>query len=107
MCKFKGFIQCDAAPGLDTIFANGNRIEVGCDAHSWRKHFKCLENSPKSAGVEKSAAIGMSIISSAKRHGIEPLPYLKDIFTRINSTGTDELHQFLPRRMAQIAPGLQ
>jgi transposase len=203
--NFKGFVQCDAAPGFDVIFEDGQRVEVGCNAHSRRKYFECLETFPNSAGevlsiysqiydVEKwakenksppdellrrrqeiakplfeklqvkllaikkaempksplvkateytlehwsaltryledadlsidnnlteqtikdfvlyrknalfvgsdaggkAAAICMSIICSAKRHGVEPVSYLKDIFVRINTTRTGELHQFLP-----------
>lgn len=44
----------------------------------------------------QAAAICMSIISSAKRNGVEPWAYLKDIFDRINTARTSELEQFLP-----------
>jgi hypothetical protein len=201
--NFKGFVQCDAAPGFDAIFEDKSRKEVGCNAHSRRKYFEYLETFPESVGevlkiyrqiydVEerakekppgellrlrqiiakplfeslkekllaikkaqvpksplakaadytldhwlaltrylddpdlnidnnlteqtikdfvlyrknalfvgsdaggKAAAICMSIISSAKRNGIEPLSYLKDIFSRINAARTSDLHQFLP-----------
>lgn len=39
---FKGFVQADAAPGFNDIFEDGNRIEVGCNAHARRKFFECL-----------------------------------------------------------------
>lgn len=202
---FKGFVQCDAAGGFDTIFKDGNCIEVGCNAHGRRKIFDCLAVAPakveevlkiykdiyavearakesavppdellrmrqtesrplfeslhaklleiKSTEVPKSpialainyilnhwhaltrfledpdleidnnrtertvkdfvlfrknalfvgsdaggkaAAICMSITSSAKRNGVEPWAYLKDIFDRINTARTNDLEQFLP-----------
>ena len=47
------------------------------------------------AGAQ-AAAICLSVLISAKRNGIEPWAYLKDIFTRINDVRTSQLEQFLP-----------
>lgn len=203
--NFKGFVQADAAPGLNTIFEDGRRLEVGCNAHARRKFYECqpvaeqkvkpilelyndiykieavakqrgalasellhlrqtaskplfdqlyqrilelhkteLPKSPLAKAINynlehwialtrflddpdlaidnnmcertikdfvlcrknalfvgsdaggKAAAICLSLLVSAKRHGIEPWSYLKDIFTRINSVTTNQLHQFLP-----------
>jgi len=46
----------------------------------------------------KAAAIHLSFISSCNRLGIDPLEYLKDVYTRINSMKTTELSQLLPDR---------
>jgi len=37
---FKGIVQADAAGGFDALFADGQRIEAGCSAHSRRKYFE-------------------------------------------------------------------
>ncbi|MGH9438650.1 MAG: IS66 family transposase [Terriglobia bacterium] len=50
----------------------------------------------------KAAAIHLSFISSCNRLGIDPLEYLTDVYTRINSMKTSELDQLLPDRWAQI-----
>lgn len=40
---YKGFVQADAANGFDELFEeNSGRTEVGCNAHSRRKYWKCL-----------------------------------------------------------------
>ena len=44
----------------------------------------------------KAAAICLSLLVSAKRNGVEPWSYLKDIFTCINGVTTNQLQQFLP-----------
>lgn len=44
------------------------------------------------------AAILYSMIESAKRHGVEPLGYLTDLFTRIPMTRMSDLEKFLPDR---------
>ena len=50
----------------------------------------------------KAAAIHLSFISSCNRLGIDPLEYLTDVYTRINSMKTSELDQLLPDRWARI-----
>ena len=210
---FNGFVQADAAPGLDAIFEEGNCIEVGCNAHARRKFFECLQIAPAKVeeilkiyrdiyevegnarennlppdellkvrqekskplfkrlrtrlldmqsnelpkspmagaigytinhwialtrhlddpdlaidnnatertikdfvlarknflfvGSEaggKAAAICLSILASAKRNGVEPWAYLKDIFSRINSVRTSQLDQFLPNVWLEAQP---
>jgi len=49
----------------------------------------------------KAAAIHLSFISSCNRLGIDPLEYLTDVYTRINSMKTSELDQLLPDRWAR------
>ena len=44
----------------------------------------------------KAAAAMFSLISSAKRHHVEPLAYLTDLFTRLPATPVSQLPQFLP-----------
>jgi hypothetical protein len=44
----------------------------------------------------KAAAAMFSLISSAKRHDVEPLAYLTDLFTRLPATPLSQLTQFLP-----------
>jgi hypothetical protein len=49
----------------------------------------------------KAMAINLSFIVSCKRNNINPVAYLTDVFTRINSMKTSELDQLLPHRWAQ------
>ena len=49
-----------------------------------------------------AAAIHLSFITSCKRNNINPVEYLTDVFTRINSLKTSELEQLLPHRWAEI-----
>jgi transposase len=37
---FQGKVQADAAGGFDALFEDGERIEVGCHAHSRRRYFE-------------------------------------------------------------------
>jgi hypothetical protein len=44
----------------------------------------------------RAAAAMFSLISSAKRHEVEPLAYLTDVFTRLPATPINQIAQFLP-----------
>ena len=50
----------------------------------------------------KAAATHLSFIASCKRNNINPVEYLTDVFTRINSMKTSQLDQLLPHRWAEI-----
>jgi transposase len=42
---FQGYVQTDAAGGMDALFEEGSgRTEVGCSAHSRRKYWQCAED---------------------------------------------------------------
>jgi transposase len=49
-----------------------------------------------------AAATHLSFIASCHRNNINPVEYLTDVFTRINSMKTSELDQLLPHRWAEI-----
>ncbi|MGH9436970.1 MAG: IS66 family transposase [Terriglobia bacterium] len=49
----------------------------------------------------KAMAINLSFIASCKRNDINPVIYLADVFTRINTMKTSELDQLLPHRWAK------
>jgi transposase len=49
-----------------------------------------------------AAAVHLSLVVSAKRNGIDPLAYMTDVLTRINSLKTSELEQLLPDNWAKI-----
>jgi transposase len=42
LAGFRGFLQADAAPGYDRLFASGAILEVGCRAHARRKIYETL-----------------------------------------------------------------
>jgi len=44
----------------------------------------------------RAAAAMFSLISSARRHNVEPLSYLTDVFTRLPATPISQLDPFLP-----------
>jgi transposase len=50
------------------------------------------------------AAVLYSLIASAKRHGIEPYAYLRDLFTRLPTHPSDRLHELAPVEWAAAAP---
>jgi transposase len=49
----------------------------------------------------RAAAIHLSFMASCKANNINPVEYLTDVLTRINSMKTNELDQLLPNRWAQ------
>jgi len=53
----------------------------------------------------KAAAIHLSFMASCKANNINPVEYLTDVFTRINSLKTSELHQLLPNQWAKSKKG--
>lgn len=48
----------------------------------------------------KAAAIHLSLVVSAKRNNIDPLVYLTDVLTKINTLKTSQLEQLLPDNWA-------
>jgi hypothetical protein len=42
----RGFLQCDAFPGYDAVFAKGALVEVGCWAHARRKFHDARATDP-------------------------------------------------------------
>jgi transposase len=49
----------------------------------------------------ETIAILLTLVSSAKRNGVDPREYLTDVFSRINSIKTSELQTLLPDRWKQ------
>jgi len=64
----------------DFVIARKNFLFVGSDAGG------------------KAMAINLSFIASCKRNEINPVAYLADVFSRINTMKTSELDQLLPHR---------
>jgi len=78
--------------------------ELDVDNNSCEREIKAFVLSRKNflfagsdAGAE-AAAIHLTLLASAKRNDLNPIEYLTDVFTRINSMKTSELHQLLPDR---------
>jgi hypothetical protein len=73
-------------------------MDNNCTEQAVKEFVLCRKNAlfVGSDAGGKAAAICLSILSSAKRNGVEPSSYLTDIFTRINAARTNELEQFLP-----------
>ncbi len=46
-----GFLQADAYPGYNTVFANEDLVEVGCWAHTRRKFCEARDSSPLDAAM--------------------------------------------------------
>ena len=70
---FQGYLQADAYPGFDRIYASGEVIEVGCHSHLRRYFFEAFDSSPKEASWAM-AAIGelFKIEREAKAKGLSP-----------------------------------
>lgn len=50
----------------------------------------------------RTAAVWMSLIQTCRHHSIDPFEYLKDVLTRLPSTPTSQIDQFLPDRWKQL-----
>jgi transposase len=48
---FAGYLQADAFSGYDGIYAGGQVIEVGCDAHARRKFIEAQKSDPARASI--------------------------------------------------------
>jgi transposase len=46
LAGFRGYLQCDAYPGYDGLFADGHVVEVACWAHARRKFIEAEKTSP-------------------------------------------------------------
>jgi hypothetical protein len=46
----------------------------------------------------RTGAVLASLVATCKRHGVDPVTYLKDMLTRIAETPVSQLDQFLPDR---------
>jgi transposase len=46
----------------------------------------------------RAAAVHYTLIQSAKRHGLDPFAYLRDVLLRITTESSTDLHQLLPDR---------
>jgi transposase len=46
LAGFRGYLQCDAYPGYDGLFADGRIVEVACWAHARRKFIEAEKSSP-------------------------------------------------------------
>jgi hypothetical protein len=44
----------------------------------------------------RTAAVLYSLIASAKRHGLDPFAYLRDVLGRISDHSSHKLHELLP-----------
>lgn len=53
----------------------------------------------------RTAAVFYSLIASAKRHGLDPFAYLRDVLSRISDHPSNKLHELLPDhwKLAQAA----
>ena len=54
----------------------------------------------------RTAAVLYSLIASAKRHGLDPFVYLRDVLARISDHPSNKLHELLPDhwKLAHTAP---
>jgi len=46
----------------------------------------------------RAGAFPASLVASCKRHGVDPVTYLRDVLTRIAETPVSQLDQFPPDR---------
>jgi transposase len=57
----------------------------------------------------RTAAVLYSLIASAKRHGLDPFVYLRDVLARISDHPSNTLHELLPDqwKLAHLAPAAE
>lgn len=65
LAGFKGYLQADAYPGYDKLYASGDVVEIGCMAHARRKFFDVAEI----AGTDSLAGDALNLI--AKIYAVE------------------------------------
>lgn len=54
---YQGYVQADAYPGYDKLYASGRIIEVACMAHARRKFFEIAKANEKSTGSKTGIAV--------------------------------------------------
>lgn len=73
------------------------------------KDFVLMRKNSLFAGSDeggRAADVHLSIMASCKRNKIDPIAYLTDVFSRINTMKTSEIEQLLPDRWRPVARSL-
>jgi len=97
---FKGFVQADAAPGLDAIFEDGDRIDVGCNAHGRRRFFECLAVAPtKAEEVLKIYRDIYEVEGNARENNLSP-----DQLLRLRQEQSKPLFERLKEKLLEMQP---
>lgn len=75
---WRGFVQCDAYRGFDSLFRSGSMVEVGCWAHARRYFVKAKDRGDKLA-EEALGLIGRlyAVEAEATRNELDPVARLE------------------------------
>jgi transposase len=71
---FRGFLQADAFSGYDGIYAGGDVVEVGCNAHARRKFIEAQTTDPVRAAAALAYYRQLYAIETAIKAEIAKLP---------------------------------
>src|SRR3954447_6143513 len=74
LAGFRGFLQADAFSGYDGIYAGGDVVEVGCNAHARRKFIEAQTSDPARAAAALAYYRQLYAIETAIKAEIAKLP---------------------------------
>jgi hypothetical protein len=82
LAGFHGFLQADAFSGYDGIYAGGDVVEVGCNAHARRKFIEAQASDPARAAAALAHYRALYAIEKRIKAEIATLPPDADEATR-------------------------
>jgi transposase len=82
LAGFHGFLQADAFSGYDGIYAGGDVVEVGCNAHARRKFIEAQASDPARAAAALAHYRALYAIEKEIKAAIAQLPPDADEATR-------------------------
>jgi transposase len=71
---YRGFLQADAFTGYDCVYAGGNVVEVGCNAHARRKLIEAEPTEPAGAAAGLAFYRELYAIERAIKEELDKLP---------------------------------
>jgi transposase len=82
LAGFRGFLQADAFSGYDGIYAGGDVVEVGCNAHARRKFIEAQASDPARAAAALAHYRELYAIEKEIKAAIAKMPPDSDEATR-------------------------
>jgi hypothetical protein len=80
--RYRGFLQADAFTGYDCVYAGGNVVEVGCNAHARRKLIEAGPTEPAGSAAGLAFYRELYAIERAIKEELDKLPPESDEPTR-------------------------
>jgi transposase len=101
---YKGYIQADAYGGHDELFVSGDRIEVGCLAHTRRKFFEVSQTTKDDNQADEALSIIGQIYAHEER--VKNLRHQERYYYRKQHSKPiyRRLHRWLRRKSQEVLP---